>query len=214
MKKENFRGKKIDWETFYCFVCERQFKNRIALASHLANGKNHQISWKDFLRFAKKNNQYPLLGKLDFHLIRYPIHPVLDGRRVVYPPACGYCLHCGKKLSKRKKRYCSVWCREFYKKDHHIPSLRLKALINQDFRCICGKHLMQRTSQLDHKKAISLGGSVWDSANHQALCYSCHLQKSRRDFHQFKTGFRIKSLDQFLSGSEVKKEKSIVLEIV
>ena len=36
-------------------------------------------------------------------------------------------------------------------------------------------------THLDHIIAVSQGGSMWDTRNHQTLCNSCHSRKTKRE---------------------------------
>jgi 5-methylcytosine-specific restriction protein A len=43
----------------------------------------------------------------------------------------------------------------------------------------CGAESMK--THLDHIIPVSLGGSMWDTRNHQTLCNSCHSKKTKRE---------------------------------
>lgn len=55
--------------------------------------------------------------------------------------------------------------------------LRLEILARDGYRCrSCGK---AGRLEVDHIVPISRRGDPWDPSNLQALCRSCHLEKSR-----------------------------------
>ncbi|MFX0210304.1 MAG: HNH endonuclease [Candidatus Hodarchaeota archaeon] len=197
-KKETFRGPKVTWHPPYCLVCEREFKNKASLSVHLRNSPKHRMSWKKWVQLAKKYSQFHHEEALDFHFMDYPIHPILVQRMVIYPPSCGYCIQCGNPLTGRQRRYCSKECREVYHDEHNLDYLRAKVTLRQNFHCaLCGENYRNKDFELDHTQAICLGGDPWDPANHQALCKRCHDEKSRRDMHELRTGFKVHRLDNF-----------------
>ena len=73
---------------------------------------------------------------------------------------------------------------------------------------ICVECGLEKSTDVDHVIALSLGGDMWDPGNHQALCLQCHKQKTaedrrmlaakRRDERDARLGHRQSSLEAFL----------------
>ena len=55
-----------------------------------------------------------------------------------------------------------------------------KRILNRDgYRCrACGR---PGRLEVDHVVPIQRGGAAWDADNLQALCRSCHIEKTRRE---------------------------------
>lgn len=105
----------------------------------------------------------------------------------------GRCIWCGKKLPKRKRRYCSDICRrESWHSIHDLRVTSLRRYIHQrdKFECQkCGKHfsfftpagaeLTYHSGHVHHIIPLYKGGA--DShENMTLLCKECHKDKHRK----------------------------------
>lgn len=111
----------------------------------------------------------------------------------------GLCRVCGKTRSEWNSRrifYCSDECWSKYQECFRTWAGVRDRILRRDVCCVkCGSkdHL-----QVDHIKAIMNGGEMWDLKNLRALCYSCHLEKTRMDFYERKYGAKVQmKLTQF-----------------
>lgn len=114
--------------------------------------------------------------------------------------AKGTCTVCGKKLPKRRRKYCSDKCSYNwnYKKSTVWDLFRSNYLhdsayskkktswggyINYKWRCAKCKNILaiENNVEVDHIIAIVLGGHPWHKKNLQTLCSKCHRVKTSSD---------------------------------
>lgn len=111
----------------------------------------------------------------------------------------GFCWICGKKLLKKKFKYCSDKCFRGWYNQFNPPYLwnyiRQEVFFRDKFTCKkCGRTEKQldewyknaskyfnRKIIADHIIPIALGGNEWDKTNIQTLCVDCNAQKTRED---------------------------------
>lgn len=76
-------------------------------------------------------------------------------------------------LNRRRDKASSGWSN---------PKSKQKLIEEQGTICNkCKNTLPAKKLQLDHIRAISLGGEQFNIKNHQLLCIKCHINKSQRD---------------------------------
>jgi len=94
------------------------------------------------------------------------------------------CIMCGKKLTGRRRKYCSDECCENFLNRFHIwqwDRVRQKVLKRDNYTCVkCGFHTGYNLI-VDHIKPIALGGKEYDLDNLQTLCEKCHREKTKKD---------------------------------
>lgn len=100
--------------------------------------------------------------------------------RFDYPIQHGKCYWCGTSLKGKRKSYCSDEHYYNYRRSFVWSNLRKTILLRDGYRCVkCG--LTQKRLEVDHIKAISLGGDFFDQNNLQTLCHRCHKHKTKED---------------------------------
>ena len=97
---------------------------------------------------------------------------------------------CGKprdQFEKGRSKHCSGRCAAIFV-DVNLPwnIYRYHEIHFNKASCVdCGCRDKSKL-QIDHKHPLYMGGSMWDTNNHQILCDGCHKIKSKLDRMTFK----------------------------
>ncbi len=139
-------------------------------------------------------------GRKEFLYMNYPLEPIQfpNSRRMIYPKNHGYCYWCGRKLSGRRRSYCSDKHADYYHFWFNWNRVRMSVYNLADGICqSCQKpdlwferredlkeFKINDLGEIDHILAIALGGNNWDLENLQLLCHDCHKKKTRKDIYR------------------------------
>lgn len=116
----------------------------------------------------------------------------------------GRCGYCGKKVSGRRRLWCSDECTTaIHSQGKYWASLRRK-FIRLHLECAaCHQSLPVGQSSywiVDHIIPIAIGGEEFDEANLQVLCPECNKVKTAKDMKQIALQRRNeKELDRYLA---------------
>lgn len=92
-----------------------------------------------------------------------------------FPYVKGHCRFCKKRLSGRKRAWCSKKCVRAYLMTTCWATI-LAAVMRRDRRAcrMCGA----RATEVDHIVELADGGSFHELSNLRAMCHDCHLTKT------------------------------------
>jgi len=159
-----------------------------------------QTTWKELQKWYEEEYRLRNLfeGGKEILYEQYPLEPIQkpNSRNMIYPKQHGRCFWCGRKLEGRRRSYCCDNHSNYYNAWFTWDRVRKSVFIKDNSTCqCCGKKELlfyrdyERISDLgevDHIKAIALGGSNWDLWNLQLLCPECHLNKTRKDIYKIR----------------------------
>lgn len=99
-------------------------------------------------------------------------------------PKKGYCWKCSKKLTGKQRKWCSVACSSWFKKNHVWRFARKAARRRDGWKCVqCGESNKKKL-EVDHIEPRNGAGYNLSCGHHlenlQVLCHSCHLIKTNR----------------------------------
>jgi len=101
-----------------------------------------------------------------------------------------HCIICRRKLPKYKRKYCSTECWSKWYNELAPPvywnDMRYRTIKRDNFTCQGCKTKFENDEKLevDHIKAVALGGNIFDMDNLQTLCHECHANKTKRDIEK------------------------------
>ena len=97
----------------------------------------------------------------------------------------GFCGYCGKKLSGRRRLWCSDECTTaIHSQGKYWSSMRTRFIRLHPECAMCGLSLLPHLSSywtVDHIIPIAIGGEEFDEANLQVLCPDCNKVKTAKD---------------------------------
>lgn len=174
-----------------------------------------QITWKELKKWYEEQKRLSNLfeGRLEIQYECYPLEPIQkpNSRDMVYPKHHGRCYWCGQELTGRKRSYCCDKHRSYYWFWFSWDRVRQSVFIRENNTCqCCGKKKLwfnkyadhiNDLGEVDHIKAIALGGSNWDLYNLQLLCHECHINKTRKDIYKIRGSIKKNQLEltEFIS---------------
>lgn len=110
--------------------------------------------------------------------------PVMAFGELCVQPESGCNRHgCGKPLTGRQKRWCSVVCRDWYYLNHRWTQARLAAMVRAGWKC---EHCGALAEEVDHiieRRGVRLGerSCLHHAENLRALCHECHRTRYEWD---------------------------------
>lgn len=92
------------------------------------------------------------------------------------------CNWCAKKLPKRKKKWCSVFCSRAYNINHHWAAARSAAKKRDGYKCTqCGAKEKLEVNHIDPCLGKHQQDGCWHhQQNLETLCHSCHVGVTRK----------------------------------
>lgn len=146
-----------------------------------------QITYSQYQEWWEERKRlYELFnGQQEIIYDSYPLEPRQKpfSRDMVYPKHHGRCYWCGQQLTGRRRSFCKDEHRYFYWYWFSWETIRERVYIRDNGSCQnCGDK--ESSFEVDHIKAIALGGENWNLDNLQLLCINCHKLKTRKDIYK------------------------------
>ncbi len=107
--------------------------------------------------------------------------PVATCDLLPYSKVKGVCDRCGKKLTGKRRRWCSKTCTFAHTKNHRWTQARAAARRRDKYKCVtCGS---KEQLEVNHIIPLNGRGYKWGCVHHLAnletLCHACHVVVTR-----------------------------------
>jgi len=157
------------------------------------NGKFDGYYWKTINRLTNgwcKADDPKIIRRAIFSTKIRPLRRMLVTKQELKNRKTNRMCHCGKKAGNGHYLYCSDKCQsDWYQRVTDVTHFKLNFMRGKIKCDLCGKkrhdhdgtrHLSEFL-EMDHIIAIVLGGHPWHEDNLQALCQTCHKEKTKSD---------------------------------
>ena len=174
-----------------------------------------EITYKELQKWWEEKERLRNLfnGGAEIQYECYPLEPIQkpNSRDMFYPKYHGRCYWCGQQLTGRRRSFCCDRHRSDYWFWFSWDRVRQSVFLKDDGVCQrCGKEELHfskgygrinDSGEVDHIKAIALGGNNWDLRNLQLLCRECHINKTRKDIYKIRGSIKKNQLEltEFIS---------------